>query len=1121
MGVKTAGPFFVIALMVGFFVIMNLFIAILLEAFADDEEEEEEEGENGEEGEKEKEEPEQPKLDLAKMAGLAEEEEKVLEPLEGVSLCCMGPENSFRKFCQWLVCHQVFDTFTVVLIVVSSICLALDVPRLDKTSELKHYLVVSNYYFTGFFVFEMSLKIIAYDFIGAPKAYLKEGWNVLDFAIVLISILGLLASIVPVFGQLKSLRILRVLRPLRLLQRNPGMKLIITSLVATLTPVGEVSAVVLVFHVVFSIIGMMMFGGQFGSCTDASITVRAECYPSPAESTRILLEAHQWPTSSVETARRRLLELDTRGPASTLPSRVTSSWAELPTLPSLAPSSYPIDNQTAIGEVVRPVTADELVSEHALGARPLDHEAFAARRLAVEASATPEERAAWKHAKMRRGRALYSKRRELGRWQRGRGLKGGGDGVESQDSDLPTQWLNPAFGSFDDFGSSMLILYVASTGDGWEEFMWAGMDVQGVDVAPRRNDHSFNSFFFIIWMIVGSFVALNLFVGAIVDNFTRIKSESDGSATMTPEQQQWVNAMKGGANTKPAKAARPPKGGLRYSAFQLINSSTFEYSVMAVIGLNVIGMALDYHHMKNDKAYYMFYHTGMLFFTYFYYCECVLKLFAMGGHYFQDSWCRFDFFLVCMSILDQFFLELLMKYLPVPPTVLRVMRVARVLRVLRLLKNLKGLRDLVMTLVFAFPALINVGALLGIVIFMYAVLGMNLFTYVAHGDDLNDDRNFESFWSACLLLFQCLTGDGWSAMMSDAMINEERGCDPMPDDGSPSDCGSILALPYFISYTVIGAFVFLNLVVAVILENFTALGNIDPSLVSSSDIADFKEEWAVFDPDADGYIRTKDLPQLLMSLPAPLGLKGSALVEGSNPRPKALKFCLGLGLTQKDGHVQFKQVLDALIKKNYAAKEVAVAAPPEPETVEGESSSKKPSSNVLTPRRREMAAIYAEELISGFIKARKESPGGFSPSPKRRQPSPLQRKPFDTGFGQPSNGACETSPAPAPTPLNASPALTTKPKSAAHVGEGSASGPKRKGPSASSGGHASGARGAGTPPSRQEQGMSRSTPTRAQGQKPGSQRPQRPPGSVARTPGHGSSTDLPRPSRMPPPGVAR
>ena len=163
--------------------------------------------------------------------------------------------------------------------------------------------------------------------------------------------------------------------------------------------------------------------------------------------------------------------------------------------------------------------------------------------------------------------------------------------------------------------------------------------------------------------------------------------------------------------------------------------------------------------------------------------------------------------------MDQFFLELLLYFLPVPPTLLRVLRVARVLRILRLVKNLKGLRDLALTLVYAFPALVNVSALLFIVSFIYAVLGMNLFCRVQHQENISDDRNIESFGNAMMLLFQCITGDGWSAFMYDCMIDEARGCDPTANDGK-GDCGSRLALPYFISYTIVASFVFLNLVVA-------------------------------------------------------------------------------------------------------------------------------------------------------------------------------------------------------------------------------------------------------------------------------------------------------------------
>ena len=221
--------------------------------------------------------------------------------------------------------------------------------------------------------------------------------------------------------------------------------------------------------------------------------------------------------------------------------------------------------------------------------------------------------------------------------------------------------------------------------------MFAGMDVVGVDIAPERNDFSANSIFFIMWMIVGSFVALNLFVGtrarrgiapllsfssplvcfpphaspsrlcssprssplpiplplftplplpplagAIVDNFTRIKKESEGSATMTPEQQQWVMTMKS-ANSNPDKGAREPSWGPRKAAFRLIMSKPFEFGVMGVIAVNIAGMAMDYHHIELDVEYYARYKSFMLFFSYFYYCECILKVFAMGCRYFQVS----------------------------------------------------------------------------------------------------------------------------------------------------------------------------------------------------------------------------------------------------------------------------------------------------------------------------------------------------------------------------------------------------------------------------------------------------------------------------------------------------
>lgn len=63
--------------------------------------------------------------------------------------------------------------------------------------------------------------------------------------------------------------------------------------------------------------------------------------------------------------------------------------------------------------------------------------------------------------------------------------------------------------------------------------------------------------------------------------------------------------------------------------------------------------------------------------------------------------------------------------------------------------------------------------------------------------------------------------------MADAMVEESSGLCSQRD----GDCGSWMAIPYFISFLLIGSFVFLNLVVAVILQNFSSIGSQDPALV--------------------------------------------------------------------------------------------------------------------------------------------------------------------------------------------------------------------------------------------------------------------------------------------------
>ena len=96
-------------------------------------------------------------------------------------------------------------------------------------------------------------------------------WNILDFMVVLISVLDLLL-LNDSFGSLKALRIVRVLRPLRLIRRAHGMRLTIESILMSLKPCIATSIITLVLLCVFAIVSVSLYAGGFGHCRAADGT---------------------------------------------------------------------------------------------------------------------------------------------------------------------------------------------------------------------------------------------------------------------------------------------------------------------------------------------------------------------------------------------------------------------------------------------------------------------------------------------------------------------------------------------------------------------------------------------------------------------------------------------------------------------------------------------------------------------------------------------------------------------------------------------------------------------------------------------------------------------------------
>ena len=116
--------------------------------------------------------------------------------------------------------------------------------------------------------------------------------------------------------------------------------------------------------------------------------------------------------------------------------------------------------------------------------------------------------------------------------------------------------------------------------------------------------------------------------------------------------------------------------------------------------------------------------------------EAILKLTCMGTNYFSDAWNVFDFSLIIISLTSQ---TKLLSSIGSKASLLRIFRLGRLLRLIHRAKNLRTIFD---TFLITLPSLANIGLLLSLVIFIYMILGIEYYSYIKHGVNVNEDANF-------------------------------------------------------------------------------------------------------------------------------------------------------------------------------------------------------------------------------------------------------------------------------------------------------------------------------------------------------------------------------------------
>ncbi|KAM9409072.1 sodium channel protein type 4 subunit alpha B-like isoform 2-T3 [Pholidichthys leucotaenia] len=172
--------------------------------------------------------------------------------------------SNLRRTCFSIVEHKYFETFIIFVILLSSAALAFEDIYLEQRPVFKTILEYADQVFTYVFVVEMILKWFAYGF----KAYFTNAWCWLDFLILDVSLILLTANILGYseLGAIKSFRTLRALIPLRALSRFESMRVVVNVLVGEIPYIFNVLLVCLIFWLIFSIMGVSLFGGKFHYC---------------------------------------------------------------------------------------------------------------------------------------------------------------------------------------------------------------------------------------------------------------------------------------------------------------------------------------------------------------------------------------------------------------------------------------------------------------------------------------------------------------------------------------------------------------------------------------------------------------------------------------------------------------------------------------------------------------------------------------------------------------------------------------------------------------------------------------------------------------------------------------
>ncbi|NWS13828.1 SCN5A protein, partial [Pachyramphus minor] len=387
------------------------------------------------------------------------------------------------------------------------------------------------------------------------------------------------------------------------------------------------------------------------------------------------------------------------------------------------------------------------------------------------------------------------------------------------------------------------------------------------DEQPEFEARLYMYIYFVVFIIFGSFFMLNLFIGVVISNFNQQRKKISGKDLfLTEEQKKYYHALKKLGSKKPQKPIPRPSNAFLGLLFDIVVHKAFDIIIVIFICLNMVVMMAENNQEGTKEVLTKINYFFVAVFT----VECVIKILALRQHYFKSSWNLFDFSVVALSIVSIGVSEAFQKF--ISPTLLRTIRLVRIGRILRLVRKARGIRTLLFALLMSLPALVNIGLLLFLIMFIYAIVGMANFACLPWESGIDNIFNFQTFSGSILCLFQITTSAGWDSLLA-PVLRQSDTCAPNLDlkEKDKINCTNrAFGILYFVSYVIISFLIVVNMYIAVILENFNVATEESTDPLCEDDFDMFYETWGKFDPLATEFIDYSALSDFADALAEPL-----------------------------------------------------------------------------------------------------------------------------------------------------------------------------------------------------------------------------------------------------------